>query len=433
MKKIRIVTLGCDKNLVDSEVIAGRLSDKYEISPDFENGEAVIINTCGFIGDAKKQSIDAIFEAVRDKQEGRFRKILLTGCLIERYFDELTKDIPEVDGFFRLGEIEKIAEFLKVGKSISGNPYCDRVALESDHTGYIKISDGCNHKCSYCSIPGIRGKYISRTIESILEEVQFLISGSVKEIILVGQEISSYGADIYRKKMITDLIKEISGLCGKDRWIRLLYTHPPMVNKKFIETIAQYENVCNYIDFPVQHTETGILKAMGRADTTASVISKIRMMREVIPDIAVRTSIIAGFPGETRKIFNSMKKNLGLIKFDRLGVFPYSREEDTKAYDMTGQVSRKTAENRAAEIMDIQREISLEKNSMIVGNIEKVLIDRIEGDYSVGRTYRDAPDVDNEVLIKKNLAPGEFYKIKIVKADEFDLYGEYLTDITFPS
>ena len=433
MKKIKIVTLGCDKNLVDSEVIAGKLSGRYEISPDFERGEAVIVNTCGFIGDAKKQSIEAIFDAVRDKQEGRFRKVILTGCLIERYFNDLKKEIPEVDGLFRLGEIEQIAKFLEVENDNTENPFCNRVALESDHTGYIKISDGCDHKCSYCSIPGIRGKYRSRTIESIIEEVKVLISGSVKEIILVGQEISSYGADIYKKKMIFDLVKEISGLCGKDRWIRLLYTHPPLVDRKFIETIAEYENVCNYIDFPVQHTETAILKAMGRGNTTDSIISKVKLMRQIIPDIAVRTSIIAGFPGETRKIFNSMKKNLGLIKFDRLGVFPYSREEDTIAYGMSGQISRRTAERRAAEIMDIQRDISLENNYALVGNTEKVLIDRLEGDYSVGRTYRDAPDVDNEVLIKKKLVTGEFYKIKIIKADEYDLYGEYLADMTFPS
>lgn len=433
MKKIKIVTLGCDKNLVDSEVIAGRLSEEYELSPDFDSGEAVIVNTCGFIGDAKKQSIEAIFEAVSQKQVGRFKKVLLTGCLIERYFNDLKKEIPEVDGFFRLGEIEQIAKFLKVENDNAENPFCNRIALESDHTGYVKISDGCDHKCSYCSIPGIRGKYRSRTIESIIEEIQVLISGNVKEIILVGQEISSYGADIYKKKMITDLVKEISGVCGKDRWIRLLYTHPPMVDRKFIDTIATYDNVCNYIDFPVQHTETEILKAMDRGNTTDSIISKVKLMRQIIPDIAVRTSIIAGFPGETRKIFNSMKKNLGLIKFDRLGVFPYSREEDTKAFSMNDQISRRTAEKRAAELMEIQRDISLEKNSMLIGNTEKVLIDRIEGDYSVGRTYRDAPDVDNEVLINKKLLPGEFYKVRILKADDFDLYGEYLTDITFPS
>ncbi|MBN2858439.1 MAG: 30S ribosomal protein S12 methylthiotransferase RimO [Candidatus Delongbacteria bacterium] len=433
MKRIKIVTLGCDKNLVDSEVIGGRLSDKYEISPDFESGEAVIINTCGFIGDAKKQSIEAIFEAVRQKQDGKFKKVLLTGCLIERYFNELKKDIPEVDGFFRLGAVDEIAKFLEVENNDLKNQFCNRVALESEYTGYIKISDGCDHKCSYCAIPGIRGKYRSRTIESIIEEVQVLISGNVKEIILVGQEISSYGADIYKKKMITDLLKELSVLCGKDRWIRLLYTHPPMVDRKFIETIAEFENVCNYIDFPVQHTETAILKVMGRGNTTDSIISKVKLMRQIIPDIAVRTSIIAGFPGETRKIFNSMKKNLGLIKFDRLGVFPYSREEDTRAFDMNDQISRRTAEKRAAEIMEMQREISFDKNNKLIGNIEKVLIDRIEGEYSVGRTFRDAPDVDNEVLIKKKLVPGEFYKVRIVKADEFDLYGEYLTDITFPS
>ncbi|MFO7810562.1 MAG: 30S ribosomal protein S12 methylthiotransferase RimO [Candidatus Delongbacteria bacterium] len=433
MKKIKLITLGCDKNLVDSEVIAGRISEEYEISPDFESGEAIIVNTCGFINDAKKQSIEAIFEAVLQKQEGRFKKVLLTGCLIERYFNELNKEIPEVDGFFKLGEIELIAKFLNVKKDTSQNRYCNRLALEHEHVAYLKISEGCDHKCSYCSIPGIRGKYRSRSIESIIEEAHVLISGSVKEIIIVGQEISSYGIDIYKKKMINELVKEISVLCGKGRWIRLLYTHPPMVDRKFIETIAEHDNICNYIDLPIQHTETEILKAMGRRETADSIVSKIELMRQIIPDIAIRTSIIAGFPNETRKIFNSMKKNLESIRFDRLGVFPYSREEGTKAYDMNGQISRRTAEKRAAEIMEMQRGISYAENEKLKNNIETVLIDRIEGDYSIGRTYRDAPDIDNEVLIGSKLKVGSFYRVKITGSEEYDLYGEYLTEITSPS
>jgi ribosomal protein S12 methylthiotransferase len=424
MKKIRIETLGCDKNLVDSEALAGRLTEKYEISPDFENGEAVIINTCGFIGDAKKQSIEAILTAVEQKKSGNFKKVLLTGCLIERYYDELKAEIKEVDGFFRLGDFDGIANLLGIKNSAPGNIYCNRVALEYNHIAYIKISDGCDHKCSYCAIPGIRGKYRSRSIDSILEETEVLLSGSVKEIILVGQEISSFGKDLGIKNGISDLLRELSAMCGRDRWIRLLYTHPPLVKKEFAETIAGYENICNYIDFPVQHTQTEILKAMGRGDTTEKLADKLKMMRDIIPGIAVRTSIITGFPGESRKIFNAMKKDLEKFRFDRLGAFPFSLEEGTKAALMDDKVSSATAIKRTAELLRLQSEISLENNLNLVGKVEKVLIDRHEDGKSIGRTYRDAPDVDNEVIIDKKLKIGEFYDAEITGAEEYDLYAK---------
>ncbi len=432
MKKIKIVTLGCDKNLVDSEMLAGRLSEKFELSPDFEDGEAVVINTCGFIGDAKKQSVEAIFSAVREKNEGKFRKVLVTGCLIERYYDEMKKEIEEVDGFFRLGDFEEMAKFFSIGSPAPVEPYRERIALESSHYSFIKISDGCNQKCSYCAIPGIRGRYISRTVESICSEAEFMINSGVKEVILVGQEISSYGKDLYKKRMISHLLKELSKICGKKAWIRLLYTHPYLVDREFIETVAQHENICNYIDLPVQHTRTEILRSMGRRDTTDSLYTKIRMIREIIPDIAIRTSIITGFPGETVKVFNCLKKDISELRFDRLGVFPFSKEEGTRAFGMQGQISRKTAEKRASGVMDIQREISYENNSKLVGTVQTVLIDRIEGQYSAGRTYRDAPDVDNEVFCEKKLKPGKFCRVKIVRADDYDLYGEFLSEMTFP-
>ncbi len=432
MKKIKIITLGCDKNLVDSEVLSGQLALNYQISPDFDSGEAIIINTCGFIGDAKKQSVEAIIEAVEEKKKGNFKKVLLTGCLIQRYFKELKQEFPEADGFFKLGDIKGMIRELGVNRNVSSNRFCERIALESEHTGYIKISDGCNHKCSYCAIPGIRGKYKSRGIDSILKEAEYLINGNVKEIILVGQEISSYGTDIYKSNRINDLLKELSRVCGKDRWIRLLYTHPPLVTREFIETIASFDNICNYIDFPVQHTETEVLKMMGRGDTTAKIFSKVKLMREIIPDIIIRTSIITGFPGETPKLFSRMKKNLNELRFDRLGVFPYSREEGTPAYSMHDQINLGTAKKRSESIMKQQQEISLEKNTALIGKKFKVLIDRNENGYSVGRTYGDSPDVDNEVLIKGKLEAGEFYSVKITEADEFDLYGLNLTERTFP-
>jgi ribosomal protein S12 methylthiotransferase len=424
MKKIKIVTLGCDKNLVDSEVLAGVLADKFQISPDFESGEVVIVNTCGFIGDAKKQSVEAILTAVEQKRAGLFKKVLLTGCLIERYYEELKAEIIEVDGFFRLGDYEGIIRHLGLKNATSENMFCNRVALEHEHIAYIKISDGCDHKCSYCAIPGIRGRYKSRTEGSILEEAEVLLSGKVKEIILVGQEISSYGKDIGIKNGLTGLLGELSNLCGKDRWIRLLYTHPPLVTKEFIETVARYDNICNYIDFPVQHTQTEILKAMRRGDTTEKIFDKLKLMRDIIPGIAVRTSIITGFPGESRKLFNAMKKDLEKFRFDRLGVFPFSMEEGTKAALMSPQISNRTAVSRTADIMKLQSEISLENNLKLVGGVERIIIDRHEDGRSIGRTYRDAPDVDNEVIIDKILKIGEFYNVQVTSAEEYDLYAK---------
>ena len=424
MKKIKIVTLGCDKNLVDSEIIAGQLSTQYEVSPDFTDGEAIIINTCGFIGDAKEESIETIFNALELRELGNFKKVFVTGCLAERYYKELKKDMKEVDGIFHLKDFNGIAKELIADYKPSKDLFNERLALELEHVAYVRISDGCNHNCSYCAIPSIRGKYKSRAEDSILSEVKMLKKAGVKEIILIGQEISSYGTDIYKENRLIKLLSEISKIAGDGMWIRLLYTHPPLVTEEFIKFIAKTDNICNYLDFPIEHSETEILKAMYRKDTREGLLEKIKFMRKTIPNIALRTSIITGFPKENRKVFNNMLKFIKEVKFERLGVFAYSPEEGTDAIDLSGRVTRKTALKRVSEIMDIQQEISYEFNQSLIGNIEKVLIDRVEGEYSIGRTYRDAPDVDCEVLVKGSLKVGEFYKIKIVDATEFDLYGE---------
>ncbi|MCK5759949.1 MAG: 30S ribosomal protein S12 methylthiotransferase RimO [Candidatus Delongbacteria bacterium] len=424
MKKIKIVTLGCDKNLVDSEIIAGQLSEKYKVSPDFTDGEAIIVNTCGFIGDAKEESIETIFNALELRELGDFKKVYVTGCLAERYYDELKNEMREVDGVFHLKDFNGIIKELIPGYKPSKDLFDERLALELEHVAYVRISDGCNHNCSYCAIPSIRGRYKSRTEKSILSEVKMLKKGGVKEIILIGQEISSYGTDLYKENRLIKLLKGISKIAGKGMWIRLLYTHPPLVTKEFIEFIAKTDNICNYLDFPIEHSETEILKAMYRKDTREGLLEKIKFMRKTIPNIALRTSIITGFPGETRKVFNNMLKFIKEVKFERLGVFAYSPEEDTDAVDLQNRVARKTALKRVSEIMDVQQELSYEFNQTLIGNVEKVLIDRVEGEYSIGRTFRDAPDVDCEVLIKGSLNIGEFYKVKIVDATEFDLHGE---------
>jgi ribosomal protein S12 methylthiotransferase len=424
LKKIKIITLGCDKNLVDSEIIAGQLSNKYEVSPDFNEGEAIIVNTCGFIGDAKEESIDTIFRAVEQKNFGKFNKVFITGCLAERYYKDLKKDLKEVDGVYHLKDFKGIVKELIPDYKPSKDLFNERLALEMGHVAYVRISDGCNHNCSYCAIPSIRGKYKSRAEESILSEVKMLKKAKVKEIILIGQEISSYGTDLYKENRLIKLLTEISKIAGEGMWIRLLYSHPPLVTEEFIDFIAKTDNICNYLDFPIEHSETEILKAMYRNDTREDLLEKIKYMRKTIPNIALRTSIITGFPGETRKVFNNMLKFIKEAKFERLGVFAFSPEEDTDAIDLPNRVTRKTALKRVSEIMDIQQELSYEFNQTLIGNIEKVLIDRVDGEYSIGRTFRDTPDVDCEVLIKGDLDVGEFYDVKIVDATEFDLYGE---------
>ncbi len=439
--KIKIVTLGCSKNLVDSEVFSGQIvkyNNGIEISPDFDEADAIIINTCGFINSSREESVNTILEAVEEKNEGTYKKVYVMGCMSEKYKLDLSKSIPELDRIYGLKEFSKmtdeIAKDLLPIKTTSNknqilkddkNYFIDRISLEQDHTAYIRISDGCNHRCSYCSIPSMRGNYISRTIEDVLSEVKTFADANVKEFIIIGQEITSYGMDIYGgERKIYDLIKEMSNIVGKDRWIRLMYTHPIDVDEKFIKIFKNFDNVCNYIDFPIEHSETEILKKMFRRDTRESLIEKINLMRSIVPDITIRTSLILGFPTETRKNYLGLKNFVSDMKLDRVGCFSFSLEEDTKAALLPQKPSKATAEKRVAEIMDLQQEISYTKNMLLIGNIEKVLIDRIDGKFSIGRTFRDAPGIDNEVLVEEILEIGEFYSIKIIDAVEFDLYGE---------
>jgi len=428
MRKVKIITLGCSKNSVDSEIIGGILDrENITVAPDFEDGEAIIINTCGFIDTARKESIVTIVEAIEEKKAGKFAKVFVTGCMADKFRADLISALPEVDAVFGLKDFDAVAKAFgdkKIGKD--ENLFKERIALEADHVAYIRISDGCNHNCAYCSIPSMRGKYVSRTPDSILEEVATLVKGGVKEFILIGQEISGYGLDLYKEKRVNQLLTDISSIVDKDHWIRLMYTYPPFVDEKFMRTVAELPNLCKYLDFPIEHSETAILKAMKRGETREKLMDKIRMMREIIPGIALRTSIITGFPGEDRHHFNQMLKFLAEVRFDRLGCFPYSPEEGTPALLLPGRPTRRTAENRVAKIMTQQQEISFDNNLELVGSVQKVLVDSFEGEYAVGRTYRDAPDIDNEVLItdpKQQLEVGSFYNVKIEKASEFDLFA----------
>ncbi|MBN1970598.1 MAG: 30S ribosomal protein S12 methylthiotransferase RimO [Candidatus Delongbacteria bacterium] len=431
MKRIKIVTLGCSKNLVDSEVLGGVLYDRgMEISPDFDTADAIIVNTCGFINTAREESINTILEAVEEKKAGNFKKVYVMGCMSEKYKDEIIKEIPEVDAVYGLKEFDKMSQDISGIKIGNMNElFNERLALESDHFAYIRISDGCDHNCAYCSIPSMRGKYVSRSMESITEEIRNLVDAGVKELILIGQEINSYGLDLYGEKRINILLKQISKIAGDSVWIRLMYTHPPMVDREFLETIASCKNIVKYIDFPVEHTETKILKAMKRGNSREGLLDKIKMMREVIPEICIRTSIIVGFPGETDEVFESMLDFIKEVEFDRLGCFAYSPEEGTPAYDLPNPLSDKIVQDRISRIMEIQQGISLKKNEKLIDTEIKVLIDRHEGEISIGRTYRDAPEIDNEVLIHGLLDIGEYYTVRITDALEFDIEAVLLDKI----
>ncbi|PID27817.1 MAG: 30S ribosomal protein S12 methylthiotransferase RimO [Candidatus Cloacimonadota bacterium] len=426
MKKIKIVTLGCSKNLVDSEVFSGILFDNgLEVSPDFEEADTIVINTCGFINSAREQSVNTILEAVEDKNNGFYNKVYVMGCMSEKYGKELKEEIPEIDGVYGLKEFEKMAkDIAHVEKVDLKSLFNERLALENDHFAYVRISDGCNHNCAYCSIPSMRGKYVSRTMESILNEVENLVDNGVKELIIIAQEINSYGLDLYGEIKIIDLLDRICNLCQDDTWVRLMYTHPPMVNEKFAKFINSKKNIVNYLDLPVEHTETEILKMMRRGNTRQGLIEKIEMLRKTIPNIIVRTSIIVGFPGETDEIFESMKDFIREVKFDRLGCFGYSEEEGTIAAELPNRISQEVIDKRIGEIMEIQQEISYKNNEKLLGEELIVLIDRHEGGFSIGRTYRDAPEIDNEVLIEEDLEIGKYYKVRAVDFTEFDIYGE---------
>ncbi len=423
-KSVKILTLGCDKNLVDSEILIGALKEKnVRIVENEEYADFVIVNTCGFLERARKESIISILEAAELKNQNRYGKLLVMGCMSAKYGQDIKSEIKEVDYAYGVTQTNEIVKII-TGNPYTNNLYLSKADLETKHLAYIRISDGCNHACSYCSIPSMRGKLKSRKEDDILAEIENDLNKGKKELVIIGQEINSYGLDLYNEFRINPLLKEISSLVKDRAWIRLLYTYPSLVNQKFIETMAEYENICNYIDFPIQHTEDSILKVMNRGETQKTIFKKLEMMRDIIPEIAIRTSLICGFPMETRKIFNQMLKTVEKMSFDRLGCFAYSREEGTKAIELDYIPTLKTAEKRVAELMKIQQQISYNKNQELIGKVEKVLVDRYEGEYSVCRSFRDAVEIDNEILVKEKLPLGEFSKVLIEDAFEFDLVGK---------
>jgi ribosomal protein S12 methylthiotransferase len=424
--KVNIITLGCSKNMVDSEVLSGQLAAN-EIMVVHENPKLdhniVVVNTCGFIDKAKEESINTILDQVELKRKGKLDKVFVTGCLSERYRNNLELEIPEVDAFF--GTMELPGLLKQFNADYKSELIGERLLSTPKHYAYLKISEGCNRTCSFCAIPLMRGGHVSRPMEDLVKEAERLVKMGVKEIMLIAQELTYYGLDIYRKRMLPDLLNRLADVQGLE-WIRLHYAYPSKFPLEILDTMRQRENICNYLDMPLQHASDNMLKAMRRQITRSEMNDLIAAIREKVPGICLRTTLIAGFPGETPDDVQELKSFLEQHRFDRVGIFSYSHEENTGAYELEDNIPQDLKEERAREIMEVQQEISLQKNQEKIGKTFKVLVDKKEAGRYLGRTEFDSVEVDNEVIIQTpgKLAVGEFVQVKITKAYDYDLEGE---------
>ena len=427
--KINVVTLGCSKNTFDSEVMMAQLkANRFNVTHESmeDNAEVVIINTCGFIDTAKQESIDTIIRYAEAKKDGVVEKVYVTGCLSERYKDDLEAEIPEVDAYFGTRELPRLLKTLKA--DYKHELVGERLLTTPSHYAYFKIAEGCDRPCSFCAIPLMRGKHRSTSIEDLVSHAQALAAKGVKELMLIAQDLTYYGLDLYRKRALANLLKALCKVEGIE-WIRLHYAFPAGFPMDVLDVMNENPKICNYLDMPLQHGSTRMLKSMRRGITREKTEDLIASIRERVPGIAIRTTLIAGYPGETDSDFQEMYDWVERSKFDRLGIFAYSHEENTHAYKLTDDVSAKLKKERCDAIMDIQSGISYEMNQQRVGNQLKVLFDRVEGDYFIGRSEFDSPDVDNEVLIRKEgnyVRLGDFSMVSIEKADHYDLYGKLL-------
>lgn len=424
--KVNIITLGCSKNLVDSEVLSGQLAAN-EIDVVHENTKLdhniVVVNTCGFIDKAKEESINTILDQVELKRRGKLDKVYVTGCLSKRYRGDLEAEMPEVDAWFGTLELPLILKQFEA--DYKAELLGERMLSTPKHYAYLKISEGCNRTCSFCAIPLMRGKHISRTIEDLVKEAETLVQKGVKEVMLIAQELTYYGLDIYKERALPKLLDALADVKGLE-WIRLHYAYPSKFPLEILEVMQRRENICKYLDMPLQHASNSMLKAMHRNITREEMSELIHEIRSRVPGICLRTTLIAGFPGETEEDVEELKEFLQEHRFDRVGIFSYSHEENTSAYDLEDNVPAEVKAARAQEIMEVQQEISYEKNQEKIGKIFKVLIDKKEAGRYLGRTEFDSVEVDNEVVInsKKKLAIGEFVSVKITKAYDYDLEGE---------
>lgn len=427
MKKINVITLGCAKNRVDSEHLSAQLAASgYRIVFDSDRTDAkvVVINTCGFIGDAKQESIDTILRAVAAKQAGRIDEVFVIGCLSERYADDLRTEIPEVDRYFGVRDWEGIVRTL--GAEYSDDRRTERTLSTPKHYAYLKISEGCNWRCGYCAIPLIRGKHISVPFEDILTEAQRLAASGVKELMVIAQDTTYYGMDLYGRRRLAELLEALCRIDGIE-WIRLHYAYPTDFPDDVIEVMAHEPKICKYLDIPLQHISDNQLSLMHRRHTKAEAYDLLARLRKAVPDIAIRTTLLVGYPNESAEDFEELKQFVREMRFDRLGVFPYSEEEGTfSANNLEDNVPQRVKEYRAEEIMRIQNEISLENNRRRIGRTERVIIDSRSGDYYIGRSQYDSPEVDQEILIEatgRRLLRGHFYDVRITAAEDYDLYA----------
>ncbi|GAA4277811.1 30S ribosomal protein S12 methylthiotransferase RimO [Aquimarina mytili] len=422
--KINVVTLGCSKNVYDSEVLMGQLKANNKEVVHEEEGNIVVINTCGFIANAKEESVNTILEYVQKKDEGVVDKVFVTGCLSERYKPDLEEEIPDVDQYFGTTELPGLLKAL--GADYKHELIGERCTTTPKNYAYLKIAEGCDRPCSFCAIPLMRGKHKSTPIEELVVEAEKLATDGVKELILIAQDLTYYGLDLYKERKLADLLKKLVKVEGIE-WIRLHYAFPTGFPMDVLEVMKEEDKVCNYIDIPLQHIADPILKSMRRGTTKAKTTKLLEEFRGAVPEMAIRTTLIVGYPGETQEDFETLRDWVKEMRFERLGCFTYSHEENTHAYNLEDDVPEEIKMQRANEIMEIQSQISWELNQQKIGQTFKIVIDRKEGNYFVGRTEFDSPDVDNEVLIDASnfyLKTGEYTTVKIIEAEDFDLYGE---------
>lgn len=424
--KINVVTLGCSKNVYDSEVLMGQLRASNKEVVHEEEGNIVVINTCGFIANAKEESINTILEYVQKKEEGVVDKVFVTGCLSERYKPDLQKEIPNVDEYFGTTELPGLLKAL--GADYKHELIGERITTTPKNYAYFKIAEGCDRPCSFCAIPIMRGKHRSTPMEDLVVEAEKLAAKGVKELILIAQDLTYYGLDLYKKRNLAELLQKLAMVEGIE-WIRMHYAFPTGFPMDVLEVMRNEPKICNYIDIPLQHIADPILKSMRRGTTKAKTTKLLEEFRATVPEMAIRTTLIVGYPGETEEDFQTLKQWVKEMRFERLGCFTYSHEENTHAYNLEDDVPEDVKMDRANQIMEIQSQISWELNQQKIGKEFKVVIDRKEGSYFVGRTEFDSPDVDNEVLINAEegyLRTGEFCTVKITAAEDFDLYGEVI-------
>jgi len=423
-KSVNLISLGCAKNLVDSEILLGGINQtNLDIVKNPEEADTIIVNTCGFLDIAREESVNTILEAAELKNSGNLQELVVMGCLSERYPNEIKEEIPEIDRIFGSNDHRQIVSFL-TGKDFSrDDPLFFRSLMTPKHYAYIKIAEGCDNGCSFCSIPIMRGLQKSRTIPAIMEEAERLAKNGTKELIVIAQDSTSYGYDLDEKVYLSDLIRELNTVENID-WIRIHYAHPAFLSQKIINAIAESDKVCNYLDMPIQHAADDILKSMRRDSTQNSIRNRISRLRDAVPEIAIRTTLIVGYPGETEDHFESLKSFIEEIKFDRLGIFTYSEEEGTAASALEDSIPRKVKDERKNSLQDLQQDISLEKNELFIGKKLKVVIDKSSEKVSVGRTEFDSPEIDNIVHVQGEAEVGSFVNVKIKKVNEYELIGE---------